>query len=818
VFTKSNAGSFNYASISNVILKDETGAKALGGTVVVNSVSISGTDNASSTSKDNATYTKSSTVSLTFTATSTLSPITGYAISCDSGSTSGYFTTNSNFSATGKNLGSSITTADNYTLTETITVNLAGLSGTSCLTDYDNGTSGTAVTSGGGMDGSKTVYIAVQTAGSTESAANSDTIIVDETAPTISSFTLHRADNSSLTDNVTDTKIGYTLIYNDNNTEKGSTSVSTVTHYLVSDNNTTPLDNSTDWNTIKNADNSTDNYTFAAKANVFTLYAWVKDNASNISSVGSDNISLSIDDSSPVIRSITLYDTSSGNSTLTNAADNVTVQIVAEDNESRISHYSISDANDNNTNWIAFSSAANSISENITTSVLSSAVDGQVNLYVWVKNTQDNVSLAGTDTDNITLDDTKPSLSTTVSPKLTGTVANSADNTSYTNSLTVTLDNITDNVSTSWAYDNGSGVGYYFVSRIDNSSLAAPDNSSIWQTWDNLTLSLDNSSTWLAGSALNDNNSPGNKTIYIWVKDLANNVSDSTPISIFFDNVSPAWSSSTFYLRDNNTDNDTYDLVYFDNASHIRIIADNVTGSDNGSGNGSGITGYYFTDNATRGAALTDNTTLSDNSSVWSAAMPTTVTLDNTSDGVHTIYGYMKDAAGNISDNTSSQNITLDTNAPVIDNLTWDNSTGFNLASDAKSGNATIYLYMNDNETANAGNFSSGIKDFLIQHEVFRRSDNLSISTEKITYSNDNVSSATFTSISDASIAVNTDNLSFDNVSYVLTFNQLNSYVTFPDNLTIQVRAWFRDNASNISDNKTWFFRTGDDVNGSSSM
>jgi hypothetical protein len=254
--------------------------------------------------------------------------------------------------------------------------------------------------------------------------------------------------------------------------------------------------------------------------------------------------------------------------------------------------------------------------------------------------------------------------------------------------------------------------------------------------------------------------------------------------------------------------------VYFDNASDIRIIADNVTGSDNGSG----ITGYYFTDNATRGAALKDNTTLSDNSSVWSSTMPTTVTLDNTSDGVHTIYGYMKDAAGNISDNTSSQTITLDTNAPVIDNLTWDNSTGFNLASDTKSGNATIYLYMNDNETANAGNFSSGIKDFLIQHEVFRRSDNLSISTEKITHSDDNVSSATFTSVSDASIAVNTDNLSFDNVSYVLTFNQLNEFVTFPDNLTIQVRAWFRDNASNISDNKTWFFHTGDDVNGSSSM
>jgi hypothetical protein len=473
---------------------------------------------------------------------------------------------------------------------------------------------------------------------------------------------------------------------------------------------------------------------------------------------------------------------------------------VAEDNESRISHYSISAANDNNTDWIAFSSAANSISENITTSVLSSAVDGQVNLYVWVKNTQDNASLAGTDTDNITLDDTKPSLSTTVSPKLTGTVASTStqDNTTYTTTLTVTLDNITDNVSTSWAYDNGSGVGYYFVSSTDNSSLADPDNSSIWQTWDNLTLSLDNSSTWLAGSALNDNNSPGNKTIYVWVKDLAHNVSaENKALSIYFDNESPAWSSSTFYLRDNNTDNDTYDLVYFDNASDIRIIADNVTGSDNGSG----ITGYYFTDNATRGAALRDNTTLSDNSPVWSTTMPTTVTLDNTSDGVHTIYGYMKDAAGNISDNTS-RTITLDTNAPVIDNLTASGFTytgahTFYVDPSGYSENATAGLYLS--ATDNSSGVSSGWKEYCVTWSLNRSGTSLSSS------GNSSISSCSWTTFDNTS--------SFDNftISISLLSSSFPSGLTFIDNSSssvdnLTVNTWVKDNASNTSSKFTTVF------------
>jgi len=332
------------------------------------------------------------------------------------------------------------------------------------------------------------------------------------------------------------------------------------------------------------------------------------------------------------------------------------------------------------------------------------------------------------------------------------------------------LDNITDNVSTSWAFDNGSGIAYYYVSSADNDSLVGSvvDNTSIWQTWDNLTLSLDNSSTWKAGSALNDNNSPGNKTIYIWVADAAYNISGPDNISIYFDNVSPSWTGS-FFLRDNNTDNDTYDLEYFDNASQISIV-DNYTSY--ASDTGSGIAGYYFTDNATKAASLLDN------DSLWSNSP--TVTLDNTSDGNRTIYGYIVDNAGNVSDNIS-QTITLDTNAPVIDNLTLASSgfvwIGSGLGSLPTSANATLYLSAHDNDSTD--NFSSGWKDFCVVYDVTRAGSSI------IDNGSTSSSSCSWTSTG----LVSSDNYSFDNLSIPLSFT---STATYFDNST-----------SNNSDNLT---------------
>jgi len=433
------------------------------------------------------------------------------------------------------------------------------------------------------------------------------------------------------------------------------------------------------------------------------------------------------------------------------------------------------------------------------TYIIQNNSDGVKTLYAYVKNSRDGVSdnASTYGFDNITLDRTAPTIAST--PSLTGTVASTStqDNTTYTTTLTVTLDNITDNVSTSWAFDSGSGITYYYVSSADNDSLVAGknkvDNTSIWQTWDNLTLSLDNSSTWKAGSALNDNNSPGNKTIYIWVADAAYNISGPDNISIYFDNVSPAWSGS-FFLRDNNTDNDTYDLVYFDNASQISIV-DNYTSY--ASDTGSGIAGYYFTDNATKAASLKDNDSLWDTD--WSTVK---VSLDNTSDGSRTIYGYIVDNAGNVSDN-ASVDIVLDTNAPVIDNLTlapsgfvWIGNVGPGGAYPS-SANATLYLSAHDNDSTD--NFSSGWKDFCVVYDVTRAGSSI------IDNGSTSSSSCSWTSTG----LVSSDNYSFDNLSIPLSFTSTatyfdNSTSNNSDNLTVVV--WMRDNASNMSGNFTTVF------------
>jgi hypothetical protein len=802
VFSKTNAGKYPYTENSfTVVLKTEAGLISDNSTkyaVSVSNLAMDGVDNSTRTYIDDGSYVIDSNgdgtvdpVTIDFTATSTLTPVDSFALSCDNstgvfGKAEEYTYSADEWRVSGTNY------SGNYTISSIILSDL--FNGNVCSTE-----------------GNQTIYVAAITTGKTKSAVVSDTFEVDLTAPFIDSFTLHAADNSSKTDNVTDTTIGYTILFNDNNTADDDNG-SYVTHYQVTTGTTAPAWNDTNWEAVTNLDNVTDNYTFSTLANTFTLNAWVKDNASLVSAYKADSINTLSDDSPPQISSVRIFDTTSGASDLTNDSDNVTVEIVAADTESQILSYYISEDNLTvaqleDATFLPFASPGNSISENVTTNALGdNDTNGYVNLLVWVKNTQDNISVLGTDSDNITLDNVKPVIYST--PKLTGSVAttSSADNTSYTTTQTVTLDNFT---TSNWAndngtnaLDNGSGVTYYHLTKSSSTVAPDADNSSLWQAWDNLTLTLDNTSNgWNSVSTLTDNNSVGNKTIYLWIKDAAHNVSaESRALSIYFDNESPSWSSSTFYLRDNNTDNDTFDLVYFDNASDIRIIADNVTGSDDGSG----ITGYYFTDNATRGAALKDNTTLSDNSLVWSSTMPDNVTLDNTSEGVHSIYGYIKDAAGNISGSTVGS-ITLDYTAPVIDNLTL--ASGFSFSGDylglgALTGNpalptaASVELYLS--ATDNSSGFSSGWKDFCVAWSLAR------LDNETKGSSGSDLASCTWTSVVDNSSFVAD---TFDNVSLTLTLSTTdyfdNRTSSNKDNLTVTV--WLRDNASNV-DNFTSVF------------
>jgi hypothetical protein len=258
----------------------------------------------------------------------------------------------------------------------------------------------------------------------------------------------------------------------------------------------------------------------------------------------------------------------------------------------------------------------------------------------------------------------------------------------------------------------------------------------------------------------------------------------------------------TLFDSDNSSDNATYNNLYTNSAT-ITIL-DNLTAYDNESGvNGTGIVAYFFTDNVTTATNLRDNTsglTALDN---WQSGSSYGVNLDNTTNRLVTIYGYAKDLAGNISDN-ATQTIAFDNATPVIDNLTWIGGPQIQKAN-SESGNVTLYLFANDNESSGASNYSSGWKDFYIAYEVKRSGSvisSASLATVDLTNESDWKSFSTV-------LGVSSDNLSFDNASYTLDIAAASGRVFdigsgSSDNLTVVV--WVRDNASNISDNYTTIF------------
>jgi len=361
---------------------------------------------------------------------------------------------------------------------------------------------------------------------------------------------------------------------------------------------------------------------------------------------------------------------------------------------------------------------------------------------------------------------------------LTGTTDNSTHfvNTVYTTSTSVTLDNYT----TGWASDNSStndsGIGYYYVRNGDNNTTPDGDGTG-WQTWDNLTLTLDNTSNgWNGVSTLTDNVSPGNKTINIWVKDLAHNVSSSyQTVSIYFDNVTPTLSV------DNLTATGTGSISY----TSSDTVSVNVTASDTGDG----ILGYYITESSSS-VGNTDNWSASS----WSPGQ--SYTFDNGTNEEKTVYIWARDKAGNISSDNAS--IVFDNSTPVVDDLTLS-TTGFVFSgtytflgdATSKSTGASVELFLSASDNDSTDNFSSGWSQISWTYALSREGSTIWSGSTGWT-SMDNVS-------------VSSDNYSFDNATWNLTlsdngtgyFDNRTTAGASVDNLTITVQ--LRDNASNES-------------------
>jgi len=290
------------------------------------------------------------------------------------------------------------------------------------------------------------------------------------------------------------------------------------------------------------------------------------------------------------------------------------------------------------------------------------------------------------------------------------------------------------------------------------------------------------------------------KTIYVWAKDNASNVSSgATSVSITFDNESPVFTS--FYLRDtdNGTAATTQNDYLFTNSDNVSIPLDNLTIV---SDNGTGIVGYYFIDNTSGTANFPgpDNVTWStDNSTLF-------VTFDNGTNQLKTISGYLKDAAGQISTEVT-RTIGFDNHTPKITSLQFA-SEGFEYSTSSTSGNLTIGISGYDNNTTGPDNYSSNITHFFVASE-YRSGATGSLKGSALEANNDNVSSASWIAFSslkngDDNSSMATDNITFDNATYEFSFS-VGDFLNVNDNLTVVV--WFRDNASNISDNKTTEFK-----------
>jgi hypothetical protein len=294
----------------------------------------------------------------------------------------------------------------------------------------------------------------------------------------------------------------------------------------------------------------------------------------------------------------------------------------------------------------------------------------------------------------------------------------------------------------------------------------------------------------------------------------------------------------------------------FTNSDNVSIPLDNLTIAGD---NGTGIVGYYFTDNTSGSAAVpsVDNVTwLTDNSTL-------SIKFDNGTNQVKHILGYLKDAAGKISENIT-RTIGFDNNSPVIDNITWPDGGGdnfttahggglfsqadnitdarsgnrFSIGASKTSGNLTIEIKASDNDSLD--NYSSKITHFFFAHQVTRTigpfaSPTVTLLTGPLQATDDNISSllnGTNNSSNTAWIPMTgllngidnlthltSDNITLDNVTHSIEFTMLTSLSSlgltfdrtdptftssaFTSSDCATVVGWFKDNASNISGNKT---------------
>ncbi len=480
----------------------------------------------------------------------------------------------------------------------------AGWTSVSSATAY-SGTANFTMSSG---EGTKTVYAWFRDFAGNISVADNDTIILDQSAPT-GSVSINSGASSTTSRSVT-----LTLTATDG---------IGVTGYYVSNSSSTPSSSDSGWTSISSTTSFSGSASFTLSSSCGTSYAyvWFRDTMGNVSSRYSDSITLdtscfySFEDgsipsefstSSPSwsISSSSAY---SGNYSIRSGSgsNSSCIEITKVGSGTVSFYYKVQ--SDNYYDYLYFyvndsrQASKNASSWRKYSKYLSS---GGTLKWCFNDDYYDEDEYAFLDYISIPSRDTNsPSGSVSI---------NSGD--SYTDSYYVTL---------SLSATDDEGVTGYYAST----SSSTPSGSDYrWTSITSTTSYSGSKSYFYLGS------SQGTRTVYVWFKDAAGNVSTRYSDSITYDSSSPSGS-----ITINNESNYT---------RYTTSISITVSATDS-----VGVTGYYVSTSSSSPLA---------SASGWTAVSSTTSYLITGSMSISSNYGnryvyaWFKDATGNVSSRNSA--------------------------------------------------------------------------------------------------------------------------------------------------------------------
>src|SRR3989338_7071964 len=266
-----------------------------------------------------------------------------------------------------------------------------------------------------------------------------------------------------------------------------------------------------------------------------------------------------------------------------------------------------------------WTSVPSTTSYNSNVSFTLSSGNGTKTVYVWFKDAVGNISSPANATISLNQTDTTAPTSPSIS-------INSGATSTTTASVTLTLS----------ASDDTGVTGYYASESSITPSLTATG----WTT-------VTSATSYSATGAFTLSSSSGTKTVYVWFKDAAGNISSSANSSI----------TLTASTDGTNPTNQSVSINSGSSSTTSTSVTLTLSATDN-----VGVTGY----------CAKESSTISANDTCWTSVTSTTSYSANVSytlssgTGIKTVYVFFRDAAGNVS-GSAIGGITLngkDTKAP----------------------------------------------------------------------------------------------------------------------------------------------------------